>query len=134
MHHGNVESLFTAKRCIALEHGIHHTTEGIDVATSVEFFALRLLWAHVFGRSANDATARDLLGALGTADDFCQAEIDDFDAKMGSRIVHDKDVFGLEIAMDNPLLMRLRQAPANLERHARRRNRRQSAFNAHDFS
>ncbi len=123
MHHGDIECFFTPEWGIALEHGVHDTSEGIDIASAVEFFAFSLFRAHVFGCTADDAAARNLFGTFGAGDDFCESEIDDFNAQMGAWIVHDEDVFRLEVAVNDALHVSLGQTPADLKRDARSRDR-----------
>lgn len=134
MHHGDVERFFSAEGGIAFEHGVHAASEGIDVATSVEFFAFCLFGAHIFGGTADDAATCDLFGAFGAADDFGESEVDDFDAQVRAGVVHDEDIFGFKITMDDAFLVSFGEAPGDLERDSCGCYWRKISFDAHDFA
>ena len=85
---------------VTCEHFIENDAQRIDVATRIEFFAARLLGAHIFGRSRCRANFRQLpLVFVFRLLEFGNPEIEHLhDIELG-----EKDIIGLEIAVNNAL-------------------------------
>ena len=100
----------------AREELVEDDADRVEIAARVERIAARLLGAHVLGRAAHDAGARDArllrLGAhLG------QAEVDDLDEVAARPHRLEDDVLGLEIAVDDVLVVRLGERRERLPEH-----------------
>jgi hypothetical protein len=117
-----------AKRAMAREHLVEDRPQREDVASRVGGFRLDLLGRHVPERSHDDAwlgrgrKARDRCGSFRLRQ-LGQAEVEDLDAAF----LRHEDVFGLQIAMDDPLLVRRGQALRDLDGVVDRPARRESA-------
>ena len=108
-----VGNIIALERALARQHLVEHRAERPHVAPLVSLASLRLLWAHVRGRAENNAHPRH----SGTGDrrrrgHVCawrrdglhrlrEAEVQHFHRAVGSQL----DIRGLQIAVDDPLLV-----------------------------
>ena len=103
-----------SKCACAGQHLVEHTAKRPDVAAFVRRAPLGLLGAHVRRRAENHPDAghhggcrdgrrlRDVRRAAGRLHRLCQAEVEHLDGAVGA----DLDVGGLEVAVDDALLVR----------------------------
>ena len=84
---------------------VEDDADRVEVAARVERIAARLLGAHVLGRAADDAGARDA-GLLRLGAHLREAEVDDLHEVAARAHRLEDDVLGLEIAVDDVLGVR----------------------------
>ena len=84
---------------------VEDDADRVEVAARVERIAARLLGAHVLGRAADDAGARDAR-LLRVGADLREAEVDDLHEVAARAHRLEDDVLGLEIAVDDALVVR----------------------------
>ncbi len=114
----------------AREHLVEHRAEREDVGAVVGGFAAHLLRGHVPGRSQHEAGAgrwrgrqvRDGRVLAGRLDQPGQPEVEDLGAAVGRH----EDVVGLQVAVDDALRVRGRQALRDLAGQVGRRSRRRA--------
>ena len=105
----------------AREHLVGHHAERVDVAARVELLALELLRAHVRRRAEHRALLRELLLLLRVlaSSALGDAEVEHLDeVAPRPRAVGQVDVRRLEIAVDDPLVVRLLERAADLPEDA----------------
>ena len=92
------------------------TPTRVEVAARIERVTAALLGAHVLGRAAHDAGARDR--PIGRVDAHLrEAEVDDLDeVAAGAERLQD-DVLGLEIAVDDLQVVRFGERREDLAEH-----------------
>jgi hypothetical protein len=102
------------ERRLAGEHLVEHAAERVDVGGRPDLVPRRLLGGHVHRRPDRHARLRELLtgGIVGRARD---AEVGD------ERVLaREEDVLRLDVAVDDPLLVRVVERAADLEGDAER--------------
>ena len=87
--------------------------ERVDVGALLDVHAAALLGRHVRGRSHHDAGLR-ALALVGVAHQLGDAEVEQLGVRIAVLRLHDPDVVGLEIAVDDPLPVRRLQRLADL--------------------
>ena len=116
-----VRGRLAVEGALAREHLVEDRTEGKDVAARVGGTAAHLLGRHVAERAENDSglgslrrgrqvrlLASETLGLR----ELGEAEVQDLDAA----VLGDEEVLGLQISMDDPLLVRRSEAVGDLDR------------------
>ncbi len=114
----------------AREHLVQDRSEGEDVGAGVGGLALHLLRRHVAERAEHDARlgarrGRRQIGDLASllhARQLGQSEVEDLD----SAVLRDEEVLGLQVAVDDPFLVRGRQALRDLPRVVERLAKREA--------
>ena len=114
-----VRGRVAVERALAREHLVEDRAEGEDVAAGVGGPAAHLLGRHVAERAQHDARLRaggggrkvGRLGALFLVRQLGEAEVEDLDAA----VLRDEEVLGLQVPVDDALLVRGRQAVGDLE-------------------
>ena len=89
------------------EHLVEHDPERVDVRLLGHVVAERLLGGHVVGGAEHAAGGRQALGLERARD----AEVGD----LGAPVAVDQDVLRLDVAVDELVLVRARQRPADLD-------------------
>ena len=115
--HG-IDGRVAMKRAFSGKHLVEDGAERENVGTRVSRLAAHLLRRHIADcpHDSSSVGSRDLLrgrfaGSIGfRAGELCQTEIEN----LGAPIVSDKNVFRLEIAMDNAFLMCCGQSARDL--------------------
>ncbi len=114
------------------QHLVGHHAERVDVAARIERFAGELLGAHVGRRAEHHALLSELLLLLRVRR-FApsrDAEVEHLDEVCLPRAIGEDDVLGLQVAMDDALLVRLVERSAHLLHDLERalRRHRSAAF------
>ncbi len=111
VRHQRLERRRTVERHRAGEALVEDDAERVDVGARVDLAAVvDLLGRHVLRRPDECALLRELLGAVFVADDFDDPEIDDFVVVFSVARRHQDDVRRLQVAVDDPLRVRFREA------------------------
>ena len=94
----------------------HARTDGVEIGTGVDVLAARLLWRHVRRRADHRAGRGELAGRLLQLGD---AEVEDLhDVRVrGKR--SEKQIVGLDVAMDDPCVVRGGERVQRLRRDVR---------------
>ena len=95
---------------------VEDDTDRVEVAARVERIAASLLGAHVLGRAADDPRAR-YAWLLRLRAHLGQAEVDDLDEVAARPRGLQDDVLGLEVAVDDVLVVRLGERRERLAEH-----------------
>ena len=108
-------AVFASNGQRAGEHLVRHHGERVDVAARIERLARELLRAHVRRRAEHHALLRELgLVAILLAASLRDAEVEDLHEVLLPGALGEDDVVRLEIAMDDPLAVRLGERAADL--------------------
>ena len=100
MHEDDLRRRLGLEREPAGEELVEDDADRVEVAARVERVAARLLGAHVLGRAADDARARDA-GLLRLGAHLGEAEVDDLHEVAARAQRLEDDVLGLEVAVDD---------------------------------
>ena len=87
---------------------VHRTAQPVQIATAVDFAAACLLGRHVVDRPDRDAVGRRERRRAVGLHQHPQAEVEDLDPA----IFVQENIGGLDIAMDDPLLVGMRSPSA----------------------
>ena len=106
------ERALALERHHAGEHPVEQAAQRIHIRSRVQLFTPRLLGRHVLGGSAHEAGHGDG-GALGL-DQLRDAEVAHLHTLATLMVGHDHHVLGLEVAVDDPLVVRLLEREEHL--------------------
>ena len=100
LHRERRDVVLAVERHDAAQHLVGHDAERVDVAAVVVAVPARALGRDVLGR------ARDLLLLAGLVHEARDAEVDDLDGVAALAALHEHDVVGLDVEVDDALLVR----------------------------